>query len=408
MAFKNWQLWLALKYVFSPKRERFTGVISHIAVLGVCLSVCALTVVSAVMTGFKDAVLEKVLGFNPHISIAFAEKDLTPYVIKTVKEVIPEKELKNISPFFQLQGLAIYMGSPQAIVLKGIDLLQLKKEKNFEHLELSPDIKKTHWDKDLPLVLGEKLADRLGVRLGSRVKLLSVEGIYTIFGFFPRVLAFRVVGIFRTGVYDYDESIGFTSYKAFLKKAKPSYYGIELKLKDPFKAHFYKERLSKRLKGVASIIDWQEWNRNLFTALKLEKTGLFVILTLMVVVSLFTIVAAMVMLVNEKKVDIAIIKAMGATSRDVLKVFFYCGFILSFIGVVLGTGLGLAMCEFLSKVPVVKLPSDVYPVEYLPVKVALSDLCFIVFTSMLISILACLYPAKKAAKFYPAEILRQG
>ncbi len=408
MALKNWQLWLALKYVFSPKRERFTGIISIIAVVGVCLSVCALTVVSAVMTGFKDAVLEKVLGFNPHISIAFAEKDLTSYVIRTVKEVIPEKELKDISPFFQLQGLVIYMANPQAIVLKGIDLLQLKKEKIFEHLALSPEIKKTHWDRDLPLVLGEKLADRLGVRLGSRVKLLSVEGIYTIFGFFPKVLTFKVVGIFRTGVYDYDQSLGFTSYKAFLKKAKPSYYGIELRLKDPFKAHFYKERLSKRLKGVASIIDWQEWNRNLFAALKLEKAGLFVVLTLMVVVSLFTILAAMIMLVSEKKVDIAIIKAMGGTSKDVLKVFFYCGFILSLIGVILGMGLGLGICEFLSKVPVVKLPSDVYPVEYLPVKVQLSDLCLIAFTSMFISILACLYPAKKAAKFYPAEILRQG
>ena len=408
MAFKSWEFWLALKYVFSPKRERFTGIISVIAVIGVCLSVCALTVVSAVMTGFKDAVLEKVLGFNPHISIAFSEKSLTPYVVKRVKEIIPAQELKSISPFFQLQGLVIYLRNPQAIVLKGIDLSQLKKEKAFEVLKLSPDVEEKHWERDLPLILGEKLAKRLGVRLGSRVKLLSVEGIYTIFGFFPKVLTFKVVGVFKTGVYDYDQSLGFTSYETFLKKAKPSYYGIELKLKDPFKAHFYKEKLSGILKGIASIIDWQEWNRNLFAALKLEKAGLFVVLTLMVVVSLFTILAAMIMLVTEKKVDIAIIKAMGGTPQDVLRIFFYCGLVLSLVGVILGMGLGLSICLFLSKVPVVKLPSDVYPVEYLPVKVQLSDLALIALTSVVISVLACLYPAKKAAKLYPAEILRQG
>ena len=157
-----------------------------------------------------------------------------------------------------------------------------------------------------------------------------------------------------------------------------------------------------------NIFDWQEWNRNLFAALKMEKLGLFVVLTLMIIVSLFTIIAAMIMLVTEKKMDIAILRALGVSSHSILKIFFFCGLILSLTGVIFGLMLGSFLWAVLSHYPIIKLPSEVYPVEYMPVKLKVLDVFVISVVAVFISILACIYPAKKASEIIPAEILRHG
>jgi ABC-type transport system, involved in lipoprotein release, permease component len=140
----------------------------------------------------------------------------------------------------------------------------------------------------------------------------------------------------------------------------------------------------------------------------MEKIGLFVVLTLMITVSLFTIIAAMTMLVSEKKMDIAILRALGVSSKSILKIFFFCGLILSLIGVIAGLILGSSLCILLSHYPVIKLPSEVYPVEYMPVKLKIIDIFIISFVAVFISVLACIFPAKKASEIIPAEILRHG
>ncbi len=401
--FKNWEFWIALKYIFSPKRERFTGIISFIAIIGVALSVGALTVVNAVMTGFKEAVTEKILSLNPHISITFSDPQYKEKILKIIKKEIPPQEIKSIQETTSLQGLFIKSGYSIGVILKAVDLEKIKKEKGFKKFTLFKNLEN---DTALPIVIGEKLRKKLGIIIGDEIKFISAEGINTPFGFFPKIVTLKVIGVFNTGIYSYDLNLAFTPFNKFSTKFHPRVYSIDIKLKNPFKSAFYKNKISSHLGFWTSVIDWQEWNRNLFTALKMEKFGLFIVLTLMIVVALFTILAAMIMLVSEKKVDIAILRALGSSSKSILKIYFYCGFILSLIGVIIGLILGVSLCIFLSHYPIIKLPSEVYPVEYMPVRLEISDILLISIVAIIISILSCLYPAKKASQIVPAEILR--
>ncbi|MBZ4681031.1 FtsX-like permease family protein [Thermodesulfobacterium sp.] len=410
MSFSNhWRLWLALKYVFSRKRERFTGIIAVIAVLGVALSVGALTVVNAVITGFKEAVAEKILSLNPHITITFWEEGLTPKIKTLVEKEIPKDQLLSLQETSSIQGLIIARSHPIGIVLKASNLDMLAKEKGFKVFYVEKDfLISAKEEKVVPVVVGKKLRDRLGLGVGEVLNFMSAQGMFTPFGFMPKILDLKVVGWFETGVYDFDLNLVFAPSETFFSYLTPTNRSLEIKLKDPFKSGIYKDRLLSSLGFGVQILDWQEWNRNLFAALKMEKLGLFVVLSLMIAVSLFTIIAAMIMLVSEKKMDIAILRALGASSKDVMILFFYSGFLFAVIGVLLGLVLGGSLCWVLSKYPVVKLPSDVYPVEYMPVSLKFFDLLVIVLVSLLISLLACLYPAKKASEVMPAEVLRHG
>jgi len=405
----NWRLWLALKYVFSRKRERFTGIIAVIAVLGVALSVGALTVVNAVITGFKEAVAEKILSLNPHITITFWEEGLTPKIKTLVEKEIPKDQLLSLQETSSIQGLIIARSHPIGIVLKASNLDMLAKEKGFKVFYVEKDfLISAKEEKVVPVVVGKKLRDRLGLGVGEVLNFMSAQGMFTPFGFMPKILDLKVVGWFETGVYDFDLNLVFAPSETFFSYLTPTNRSLEIKLKDPFKSGIYKDRLLSSLGFGVQILDWQEWNRNLFAALKMEKLGLFVVLSLMIAVSLFTIIAAVIMLVSEKKMDIAILRALGASSKDVMILFFYSGFLFAVIGVLLGLVLGGSLCWVLSKYPVVKLPSDVYPVEYMPVSLKFFDLLVIVLISFLISLLACLYPAKKASEVMPAEVLRHG
>lgn len=403
----NWEFWIALRYIFSSKREKFTGIISLIAIIGVTLSVCALTVVNSVITGFKEAVSEKILSLNPHLSVIFRNPEFEKKIRDIIDKEIPPEEIKSIQKVSTLQGLIMFSDQPVGIILKATNLKELQKEKGFKKFEINlKDIK--NGDGALPIVIGEKLKERLGISSGEIGKFISAEGIYTPFGFFPKITTFIVAGSFQTGVYDYDLNLVFTSFDAFSQKFNPTNYSLEIKLKDPFKSQEFKKRLLSHLGFGITVFDWQEWNRNLFAALKMEKLGLFVVLTLMITVSLFSIIAAMIMLVTEKKMDIAILRALGVSSKSILKIFFFCGLILSIIGVTLGLIVGSFLCIILSHYPIIKLPSEVYPVEYMPVKLKILDILIISGTAIIISVLACIYPAKKASEIIPAEILRYG
>ena len=399
----GWELWLALRYVFSRKKEKFTSIISIIAIIGVTLSVASLIVVNAVMVGFKQAVVEKILSLNPHINIDYYDKVQTQKIVKLVKRVIPHSELKSIERTATFQGMLITDAGSVGVMLKGIDLNSLKREKQVRLKIFDISSNKTK----IPVIIGKKLAEKFGIVPGESLRFLSVQGTFTPFGFLPRIIPLRVKGFFSTGIYDYDTGIVFAPYDLIVKRLSPSYYAIEVKLKDPFKAHFYKERIQSALGfGTATVMDWQEWNRNFFAALKMERLGLFVVLTLMIVVSLFTIIAAMTMLVNDKKKDIAILRAFGTSSGGILRIFFFCGFILSLIGVGIGLVLGCSICEFLAHYPIIKLPSEVYPVEYMPVALRIKDVILISGVAIVISVIACLYPAKKASQTVPVEVLR--
>ena len=210
----GWELWIALKYVFSSKREKFTGIITLIAIIGVTLSVGALTVVNSVITGFKEAVSEKILSLNPHLSVTFRNPEYEKRITEIIKKEIPSKEIKSIQKVSTLQGLIIFSGQPVGIVLKATNLQQLQKEKGFKKFEFNP-LYLNSKEKALPVIIGEKLRERLGLVPGEKVKFMSAEGFYTPFGFFPKVITFVIAGTFQTGIYDYDLNLVFVPFDAF-------------------------------------------------------------------------------------------------------------------------------------------------------------------------------------------------
>ena len=403
----GFEWFVARRYVLSRKRNRLTALIANISIAGIAIGVAALIVVIGVMTGFQDILKEKILSVNPHLVIERLSGPFVEYprVAERVRRLAREEgvALEEVYPFVSEQGLLLSAAGEAGAVLKGLPPEVLPRIKALKLLSGNyPASGRT-------LLLGRRLAERLGVTVGDRVRFLLPRGRVTPLGLMPRFYTFTVTGIFETGLYDYDLSLALAPLSAARKAlALSGVTGLEIKLRDPFEAHRLSRRLSRTLGYPYYVLDWQTLNRSLFSALKLEKVGMFVVLTLIVVVAAFNIVAALVMLVSEKRPDIALLKALGATEGRVLRIFLLSGLLLGGLGIGAGLFLGLSLAALLSRYPVIHLPSDVYPVDYLPVRVEALDVAVIVVSALLLALLAALFPARQAAKTPPAEVLRHG
>ncbi|OAQ20519.1 lipoprotein-releasing ABC transporter permease subunit [Thermosulfurimonas dismutans] len=402
---------ISRRYVFSRKRERLTGVIANISVLAIAIGVAALIVVIAVMTGFQQILKEKILSVNPHVVVEKVQGPFVEYegLEQKIRTFFEENDfpLESLYPFVSLQGLLLSGQGEAGVILKG---LPFSKAKELKTLRLISGNFTASSQSPYPILLGKRLAERLGVTVGDRVRFLYPRGRMTPIGLLPRFVPFEVAGIFETGLYDYDLSLALVPLSVAQKISGEGkrVTGLEIKLVDPFLSREVVQKLSRSLGYTYYVVDWQTLNRSLFSALKLEKTGMFVVLTLIVVVAAFNIVAALVMLVSEKRPDIALLKALGATEKNILRIFLFSGFLLGIMGTALGLILGLSLCAVLSRYPVIKLPGDVYPVDYLPVRVEFLDVATIVFSALILSLLAAIFPARQAAKLPPAEVLRYG
>ena len=259
------------------------------------------------------------------------------------------------------------------------------------------------------IILGEELAKRLNVNLDSRVNLLSPSGQTSTAGHGPRIRPFVVVGIFKTGMFEYDSSLAFISLNAardLIGRSEGFLTGLEITVDDVFDAEQIADRLSRELGYPFYVRTWMEMNANLFAALKLEKIGMFILLAMVVLIGSFSIVATLVMLVMEKTRDIAVMMSMGATRRMIRRVFMLQGAIIGGIGTLLGYVLGLTLGWFLKRYQFIKLPENVYTIDHLPVIITLADMLVIGLSTMLLCFLATLYPARQAARLEPATALR--
>ncbi len=422
---RRFEWFVALRYLLSGKRHRFTSFISVMAVVGVAIGVCALIVVIAVMAGFQKELRDRLLGVNSHLIVQRLGGPLLEYErlareIETLR--IPKKgvegfwarlrgegevRVEGVLPCVVLQGLLSSASGQAGVMVRGVPGEEARKiftsvklrRGNFLELE----------DASPHIILGWRLAKNLGVNAGDRVKLVLPEGRATVLGFLPKIRTLTVVGIFETGLYEFDATLAFVPLGlAQQLSGTKGVSHLEVRLNDPFYAGEFSNILSKKLGFPYWVVDWRRMNASLFSALKLEKAAMFVILTLIVVVAAFNIVAALIMLVGEKRADIAILKSMGASDRSILRIFMLTGFLLGSSGMLLGVIGGLFLCFLISRYPIVKLPSDIYYVDRLPVLVQGADVTLIAFAALVLALLATIYPAKQAAKLPPAEVLRYG
>lgn len=395
-------LFIALRYLKSKKRGLSFGTV--VSISGVALGVTALIVVISVISGFHEDLQRKILGAQAHAVVLSYSGGIDDYrpLLKTLEG---RAEIIAASPFVMGQVLVSSGKRSHGVYLRGIiEDYDMRTTEIFKNLKYKLD-----YTTDLPgILIGKELANLLGLLPGDKLTVISPMGSIGPLGLIPKVKQFVVTGIFEFGMFEYDANLAVTD----LKTAQEFFgygdkvTGIQLRLKDIYKANLVSEALTKELGREYYVKDWMQMNRNLFSALKLEKFAMFVILILIVLVASFNIISMLMVNVTEKQRDIAILKSMGATDRLVKYIFMSQGFLIGLMGTLIGLGGGLILCEIIRTYEIVKLPADIYYLSRLPVKVKPLEVLLISFSAILISLLATIYPAHRASKINPVEILR--
>lgn len=415
----EYEWFISLRYLKARRRQGFISLISLISVAGVTVGVMALIVVLAVMTGFTDSLRDKILGINSHIVIQRLGRGITDYQ-KLSREVLQVDGVLAATPYTYSQTMISVPEANSGAIVRGIDpetagrVLSLNNQMIEGSLAALDPEKRQPDDADSAaqalsgIILGKELARSLRVDVGDNIRLFSPSGPLTPMGVIPKIKTCRVVGIFDTGMYEYDSSLAYISIATaqnFLD-LDDAVHGLELKVKDIYKSTSIAEELSKKLGFGYVVKDWITMNKNLFSALKLEKTAMFIVLALIVLVAAFNIISTLIMVVMSKGKDIAILKSMGATSKGIMKIFVYEGLVIGLTGTIIGVTGGLILCEVLSRYQFIKLPSDVYPITTLPIKILPMDVTLVAISAALITLLATLYPSWQASKIDPAVALR--
>ena len=410
----NFELFVSLRYLLAKRRQTFISLITFISIAGVAVGVMALIVVLAVMNGFQDDLRNRILGITSHAIVGSFNGTFSDYQ-HLLEEVEKEPGVMAATPFIHAQVMISSGKSVSGALLRGIDPQTAARVINIQENMIRGnlgDLRSERAAGEGPpvqgIILGVELCNNLGVRQGEWVTVISPSGRLTPMGQVPKSKLFQVVGVLQSGMYEYDNTLAYISLSAaqqFLGLADVV-SGIEMRLEDIYLAREVADSLRTRLGLPYWVRDWMQMNRNLFSALKLEKVVMFIILTLIILVAAFNIVSSLIMLVMEKTRDIAILKAMGATTSSIRKIFVMEGFLIGTSGTILGLLGGFALCSLLKKYQFIELPRDVYYISTLPVKLELSDVGMIALSAIVISLVATFYPSRQAARLDPAEALR--
>lgn len=394
---------VALRHLRSRKQHAFISLITVISIVGVSLGVAALITVIAVMTGFSSYMQDRILGTTSHILVqgtpTVGDADLI------VDRISRQEGVVAASPYVMGQALLKLDDGVTGVVVRGIDPLREGEVTELAMNMIRGSLKDLN---EKGVVLGVEMMRIHGVRPGDTVTLVSPTEISSPFGMVPLMKSFTVQGIFDTGMYEYD-----TGLVLLTLDAARSFFdlgdkvtGIAVKVEDIYRTQETAASLQKALGYSYWVRDWREMNQNLFSALKLEKITMFVILVLIIIVAAFNIIGTLILVVMEKGREIAILKAMGATRESIGRIFMLEGFIIGLGGTLLGLILGLALSWTLANYNFVELPSSVYYVTTIPVKVNLLDVAGICLAAVAVCFLATIYPARRASALNPVEILR--
>ncbi|MFH1033163.1 MAG: lipoprotein-releasing ABC transporter permease subunit [Pseudomonadota bacterium] len=406
----TFELQIALRYLRARRKRTFISLISLLSMAGVGLGVCALIVVLSVMGGFEGQLKEKILGVNSHVMI-FKLTDQIDDPARVLSIAQADPEVVEATPYVYGQVMIISSAGATGALLRGIELPSALKVLDLEKTMVqgtAQDLIGQGPDSLPGLVVGGAMARKLGLMRGMVVNVVNPLGDETPVGRAPKSEPFRVMGIFESGMYQYDSTLCYVSLPAaqeFFGLGR-AVNGVELRVKDIYQAARVGLRLTQQLGRGYFARDWMAANHNLFAALKLEKITMFVILILIVLVAAFGIVSSLIMLVMEKTRDIGILKAMGATARSIRRIFMLEGLIIGGAGTLVGLASGLGLCGLLARYKFIDLPADVYPLSTLPVEVEPMIVALVAASAVIISLLATIYPSLAAGRLDPVEALR--
>jgi lipoprotein-releasing system permease protein len=411
----SYELFIGLRYLKAKRKQTFVSLITLISIAGVTVGVTALIVVIAVMNGFKEDLRDKILGVTSHVVISRFDGNISKY--QEVRAKVEEVSGVNAAtPFIYTQVMISSRKAISGAVLRGIEpktaskVINLPKNLRAGSLEELEAENKPEGMRSTPgIILGNELARNIGASRGEPVTVISPLGRLTPLGRVPRSQTFRVAGIFDSGMYEYDSTIAYVSLWAAQRflGIGDRVTGIEVRVDDIYEADRVARAIGKALGGYPYWSrDWMRMNKNLFSALKLEKIVMFIILTLIILVAAFNIVGTLIMVVIEKTRDIAILKSMGATRRSIMKIFMIEGAVIGLVGTLLGLLGGYTLCTLLATYKFIELPSDVYYISTLPVQMNPLDVALIALAAIVITLAASVYPAWQASRFDPAEAIR--
>ncbi len=413
----------------AKRKQVFVSIITFISIFGIFLGVAALIVVLAVMNGFEEDLRSKILGIRSHIEVTANMTGPMKNYPALREEIDKIPGVVASTPFIYTEAMIRTNSGVAGLIIRGMDtesapkVINLGKirEGSIEYLNKIPDDvtqKLAVDDRNLTgIVIGKEMARNMGLFLYDPITIVSpTGGIATPMGMVPRMKKFIVVGIYESGFYEYDAKLAFLSLKncqEFLDMGD-TVSGIDIVIKDIYKADVIGRAIQDKLGFPYFAQNWMQMNKNLFSALRLEKRVMFIILSLIVLVAAFNIISALIMIVMEKNKDIAILKSMGATSVTIMKIFIYQGLIVGAVGTFFGCIAGLTVALNLQKISLLVekifnfkiLPGDVYYLSELPSKVNYGDVVVIVIGTLTICFLSTIYPSLRASKLDPAEALR--
>lgn len=410
--FSRFEWMVALRYLFSRRRDGFISVIALFSFIGIALGVATLIIVMSVMNGFREELLSRILGINGHLSIYGDTHRLSGFdpLADRVRKV---PGVVKVIPLIEGQVMATARGVATGAVVRGIRAKDLmRREMVSSKIQAG---KLTDFNGN-SVVIGSRLAQKLGIGVGSKITLISPKGKVTAFGSVPRLRAYKVAATFNIGMYEYDSSFIFMPLKAAqvyfqLPKAVSN---LEVFVTKPDDARDIGHKILRTVKGTGRLHDWQQANKSFFNAIQVERNVMFLILTLIILVAAFNIISSLIMLVKDKGRSIAILRTMGATRGMIMRIFFLAGGSVGVIGTLLGFGLGLSFSmnietvrQWIQGLTGTELfAAEIYFLSQLPAVVDPTEVTAVVLMGLGLSFLATLYPSWRAARLDPAEALR--
>ena len=410
--------WVSRKILINGSKNRFLSFIGFSSILGISIGVMALIVVMSVMNGFHFELKKRILDATSHIEIT-GGLDNQDEITQLIKKITDLKHVKAVSPYVSGEGLLSNRSVNRGVLVKGINP---QYENNVNQL-LNKVVKgsKKFSSKPFEIIIGVDLARLLGVDIGDDVSLLIPKLNFSPIGNYPTIKKFNIVGIFDAGIYEFDSSLALMDYqdaqKIFFKNQKTKFTAMQIQLTDSNKTLNVESDIKKILIDLninSFINNWTNKNKNFFSAIQMEKRVMAIILTLIIAVAAFNLVASLAMSVQDRKKDIAILMTIGFSKFQIIRIFIFQGFIIGFIGSLLGLFFGVVIASNINTiVPFIEglfniqfLSKDIYYINELPSMIIPMDIVFVILVSIILSLFATIYPSQMAAKLNPGEILK--
>ena len=408
------EFWVSCKFLFPKTKEKFFTIITFISFAGISLGVATLIIVMSVMNGFRDELTSKILGVNGHLKIkAFNNLKIEKH--DELKLMIEEKlDHVNAHKVVVSQGLLNYQSYSSGVLMKGVEVDYFLDRKIFKE-----NLKKESlnlFKNNEGIIVGEKIKEKLNLKIGDKINIISPDNMETILGTIPRSANFKIIGFFSIGMYEYDSSlilIPTLLMQKFLNLNKKIDY-LEIYINDFSQINFYKKKIDQIIPNYLKIIDWRELNPTLFNALEVERNVMFLILLLIILVAAFNLISSMIILVSTKSRDIGVLRTLGVGRKQLLKIFIMNGFFIGLCGTILGLIIGIMFCLNINEIKetleyflnLELFSEEIYFFTKLPIILDLVQITKIVLISLILSFLATIYPSIKASRVEPINLIK--